>query len=92
MRLCSLASHYWPQLDAAYYNIVDDRGRRGLLRQHPARFVSLVYAWAVERVDPEGLEDWEFGLVDLLPWQDSQSEAAAQMESDTFMANRGRGG
>lgn len=44
----------------------------------------LVYAWAVERVPPEKLEEWEAELVDLLPWQDSASEAAVQMESDSF--------
>lgn len=54
--------------------------------QPPARFVALVYAWAIERVDPEKLDDWEFELVDLLPWQDSSSEAAVQMESDSFFA------
>lgn len=49
------------------------------------RFVSLTYAWAVELIDPEKLEDWEMELVDLLPWQDSSSEAATQIESDSFM-------
>jgi hypothetical protein len=37
-------------------------------------------------IDPEKLEDWEFELHDLLPWQDSQSEAATQIESDSFFA------
>lgn len=50
------------------------------------RYVALTYAWAIERVDPEKIEDWEFDLVDLLPWQDAQSEAATQIESDSFFA------
>jgi hypothetical protein len=52
----------------------------------------LVYAWAIERVDPEKLDDWEQELVDLLPWQDSQSEAAAEIESESFMSMQAKGG
>lgn len=50
------------------------------------RYVGLIYSWAIERVPPDGLEDWEFDLVDLLPWQDSQSEAATEIESQSFFA------
>lgn len=56
------------------------------MRQPMWRFVSLTYAWAIELVPPDQLKDWEFELVDLLPWQDSQSEAAIQLESDSFFA------
>lgn len=92
MRLCSLAAAYWSQLDAHYFNIENARGKRGLLHQPPARFVGLTYAWAIERVAPEKVEDWEFELVDLLPWQDSQSEAATEIESDSFFAMMATGG
>lgn len=62
------------------------------MRQPPWRIASLTYAWAIERVDPEKLEDWEMELVDLLPWQDSHSEAAIQIESDSFFAMQARKG
>jgi hypothetical protein len=51
----------------------------------------LVYSWCIERVDPESLDDWEAELVDLLPWQDSSSEAAANMESESFMNMMAKG-
>jgi hypothetical protein len=51
----------------------------------------MVYAWAIERVKPDELEDWINELEDLLPWQDTQSEAAANMESDSFMAMMAKG-
>lgn len=52
----------------------------------------MVYAWAIERVDPEALDEWLEELTELLPWQSSQSEAAAQMESESFMTMMGKGG
>jgi hypothetical protein len=73
-------------LDAAYFQI-------DLVRQRPHRFANLVYAWCVERVDPERLEEWQLELADLLPWQeDAESAAAAAAESDSFLAMQARGG
>jgi hypothetical protein len=46
----------------------------------------LVYAWALERVPPEKIDEWKRELDDLLPWQTASTEAAAQVESDSFMA------
>lgn len=54
--------------------------------------VGLVYAWAIERVAHDKLEDWKADLYDLLPWQDSQSEAATDIESESFFAMQGKGG
>lgn len=85
MRLCSLAATFWPLIDASYYQI-------NLLRQPPARFLGLVYAWAIERVESDKRDEWEMELVDLLPWQSSASEAAIQMESESFFAMQGKGG
>lgn len=79
VRLCTIASERWPELDAAYYQI-------NLLRQTPRRFVGLVYAWCIERVAHDKIEEWERDLRDPLPWQDADSEAAIQAESDSFMA------
>lgn len=79
VRLCGLAADRWPQIDAAYYQI-------NLLRLKPHRFANLVYAWAVERVAHDDLADWENDLIELLPWQDADSEAGAELESDSFMS------
>ena len=85
LRLCCIAAERWAELEAAYYQI-------NLLRQRPRRFGNLVYAWAIERVEPEKLEEWQADLIDLLPWQDSSSEAAANLESESFMAMQAKGG
>lgn len=62
-----------------------------LLRQKPHRFVSLVYAWAIQRIEHDKIEEWEQWLEELLPWQDSTSEAAANAESDSFYAMMNKG-
>lgn len=84
VRLCAVASERWAELDAAYYQI-------NLMRLKPHRLANLVYAWCIERVDPEKLDDWKSDLVDLLPWQDVQGETAAQLESDSFFAMQAKG-
>lgn len=86
VRLCGLAADRWPELDAAYYAI-----NPPLLRQRPHRFANLVYAWCIERVAPDKLDDWMAELEDLLPWQDSTSEAAVNAESESFMAMMAKG-
>lgn len=85
VRLCTLAAERWALIDAAYY-------QTNLLRLPPHRFLNMVYAWAVERVDPEKYDEWELELVDLLPWQDSQSAAAEELESKSFMGLMALGG
>lgn len=84
VRLCQILADRWPEIDAAYYQI-------NMLRQKPHRIANLVYAWCIERVDPEKLDDWKSELMDLLPWQDVQSEAATQLESDSFFAMQSKG-
>ena len=84
VRLCAIASERWPEIDAAYYQI-------DLLRLKPHRFLNLVYAWCVERVKHGEFEKWEQELYDLLPWQDSTSEAAVNAESESFMAMMAKG-
>lgn len=63
-----------------------------LLRLRPHKFLGLVYAWAIERVDPDKLDDWLVELNDLLPWEDAQSEAAVELESASFFAMQAKGG
>ena len=72
VRLCVIASQRWAEIDAAYYQIT-------LLRQSPHRFANLVYSWAIERVEHDKLDEWLAELIDLLPWQDTNSEAAANL-------------
>lgn len=52
----------------------------------------MVYAWCIERVEHDKLDDWKMELVDLLPWQDSSSAAAADLESESFLAMQAKGG
>jgi hypothetical protein len=54
-------------------------------------FANFVYAWCIERVPSDELDDWKAELVDLLPWQDSASEAAVELESESFMNMMAKG-
>ena len=63
-----------------------------LLRQKPHRFANLVYTWCLERVDPDKLDEWKAELVELLPWQNGDSEAAIARESESFYALMAAGG
>lgn len=46
----------------------------------------MVYVWALERIEHDKIDTWIRELNDLLPWQNVQSEAAAEIESASFMA------
>lgn len=82
VRLHWYAERLWPQIDAAYPTL-----NPPLLKQKPHRFLNFVYAWCVERfTKQEDLDEWKTELVDMLPWQDSMSLAAEEMESDSFMS------
>lgn len=80
-----IASERWDEIASAYYQI-------NLARQKPYRFAGLVYAWCIERVPHDKLDEWKAELVDLLPWQDAQSEAATELESASFFAMQANGG
>lgn len=79
MRLCALATMEWPRIEAAYYNI-------DLLKVSPRKFVNLVFAWWLEHIDPAKYEERMQDLQEPLPWQDSTSLAAEEIESDSFLA------
>lgn len=87
VRLCLLAAERWDEIDAHYH-----ASPTPLLRMSPHRYLNMVYSWAIERVPHDKLDDWKLELVDLLPWQDTQSEAAAELESDSFFAMQAKGG
>jgi hypothetical protein len=50
-----------------------------------------VYGWCLERVDPDKLDKWHAELNDLLPWQDADSMAAEELESESFFAMQAKG-
>lgn len=52
----------------------------------------MIYAWCLERIDPEHLDEWKTELVDLLPWQSVKSQAAVDLESESFFAMQNAGG
>lgn len=69
----------WPLIEASYYQI-------DLLRQKPNRFLNLVYAWLIERVPADKIEDSLAELREPLDWQDLDSTYVESLESDSFMA------
>lgn len=79
VRLCHIAADRWPELVASYY-------QTNLLREPLWKFSSLVYAWCIERVDPDKLDEWLTDLNDLLEWQSADSAAAEELESASFFA------
>jgi hypothetical protein len=85
VRLYTILADRFPQIEAHYYNI-------DILRVPKRKLLNMVYAWAIERVPHDKIEEWERELVDLLPWQDGTSEAAEQAESDSFFAMMNKGG
>jgi hypothetical protein len=76
----------WPQIDAFYH-----ASPTPLLRLPPHRLLNMVYSWAIERVPSDKLDDWLQDLRDLLPWQDASSDAAADLESESFMSMMAKG-
>lgn len=84
MHLCQILSDRFSEIDAHYY-------ARDILRQPPARMIGWVYAWCVERVASDKLEEWIAGLEEPLEWQDQNSESVIQLESDSFMKMMAKG-
>jgi len=85
VRLYSILELKFAQIEAAYYSV-------DLMRVPRRKLLNMVYAWAIERVPPDKVEEWERDLKDLLPWQDGESEAAIEAESDSFFAMMNKGG
>lgn len=79
VRLCVYASERWAEIDAEYHALPIP-----LLRQKPHRFANLIYAWCIERVQHDKIDEWLQELEELLPWQDASSEAAIDAESASF--------
>ena len=52
----------------------------------------MVYAWAIERVPYDKLDEWITDLDELLEWQDGDSAASEASESESFFNIQGKGG
>lgn len=88
VRLCSYyLAPRWAEIDAHYH-----ASPVPLLRMRGHRLLSMVYAWAIERIPSDKLDDWLVEMNDLLPWQDIESEAAINLESESFFAAQAKGG
>lgn len=85
MRLYTILSDYYAQIEAHYYTV-------DLLRVPKRKLLNMVYAWVIERVPHDKLDEWHRDLADLLPWQSGESEAAIEAESDSFFAMMNKGG
>lgn len=82
LRLWTIAGERWAEIDAAYYQV-------DILTFTIDRLLNCVYAWCIERVDPEKREEWIVALDNPLPGESVRehvSEAAAEMEGSMFMA------
>lgn len=86
VRLCGVLAERWDQISAAYYH-----PGYSLLDERPHMLLNLVYAWCIERIPPDKLDEWISDLHDLLPWQDSTSSAAEELESASFMNMMAKG-
>lgn len=86
VKLSALLSDRFREITSAYYLIPN------LLALPGWKLMSMVYSWAIERVDPEKLDEWIVELDDLLPWQDSNTEAAEEIESASFFDMQSKGG
>lgn len=84
VRLCQIGADHFGAISAHYYQI-------NLLRQKPYRYASLVLAWAIERVEHGKLDEWLADLNELLEWQDADSDAAIELESESFMKMMAKG-
>lgn len=54
----------------------------------PHRFMNLVFAWCVERIEPEKREQWEMMLTEPLPGMEKAAPTSIQAEDEgaDFMA------
>lgn len=84
MRLAGIASSVWPHIEAEYYQI-------DLFSLSPAKMLNLVFAWYVQRIPEDKLDEAVDALDDLLPWETTSSAAAEELESASFMAMMAKG-
>lgn len=84
VRLHAVAVERWAELDAAYITV-------DLVRLPLDRFLNCVYAWCIERIPEERVEEWVFQLNAPFPWEAEKVMAATTTwEDDGFMEAMGQ--
>ena len=85
VRLYAIAADRWAEIDAAYVTV-------DLLREPSYRFLNLVYAWCVQRIPPDDLEQWIMNLHAPLPGEEvtRRSDKIDEIEGESFMAAMGQ--
>ena len=73
LRLYAIAEERWAEIDAAYASV-------NLIRFPAHRFLNCVYAWCIERIEPDKLDDWKFQLEAPIPGHEA---AATDMTRET---------
>lgn len=86
IRLHWIMADRWSEIDVAYH-----ASPTPLLKMSPARMLGFVRVWCHERIAPAKLSEWQAEMVDLLPWQTTQSAAAVDLESESFFAMAAKG-
>jgi hypothetical protein len=79
LRLYAIAEERWAEVDAAYPSV-------DLLRLPIHRFLNYVYAWCLERVEAEKLEQWRWEMNQPLPGREKDvTDAQVEEEGRGFM-------
>lgn len=86
VKLCALLETRFDEISSAYYQTPN------VLALPHWKLIGMVYSWCIERVPEDKLDDWIADLDELLPWQDADSEAAAELESASFFNMQSKGG
>lgn len=82
LRLYAIGVERWAEIEARYY-------QEDILGFRIDKYLNLVFAWCIPKVDPEKVEEWTVALDNPFPWEspdDYVSEAAAEAEGAMFMA------
>lgn len=80
LRLYAIADLRWAEIDGAY-------AQADIIRYPVHRFLNCIYAWCVDRIDPETREEWDMMLSAPLPGREAKP-SPAELEADgaSFMA------
>ena len=80
LRLYYIASEHWPLIDASYPSV-------DLIRFPAHRFLNFVYAWAIERIPPDKIEEWMHMLNQPLSGREAKpTEDELEADGASFMA------
>jgi len=81
LRLYAIAEQRWAEVEASYATV-------DLFHVGPRKFLNLIFAWCVQRIDPDKREEWEVDLESPLPGREKAkpSERTIEREGADFMA------